>query len=156
MSLNGCTQINIFAFLQVYDLQICVPDFPRGLMPKRLPLNCFFFADENVALKYLVECIHMKLIHNAGFSRPYLLLSKCLLLPALKCIIQHSNHKLLATCTSSFQNGKHPIYMRPVSLLQGNGAKNYSSESSHLRKHTNFTLGFTRTIPVRQIGGSVD
>ncbi len=33
-----------------------------------------FFADENVALKYLVECIHMKLIHNAAFSRPYLLL----------------------------------------------------------------------------------
>lgn len=67
MSLNGCTQINIFAFLQVYDLQICAPDFPHSLMPKSLPPNCFF-ADENVALKYLVECIHMKLIHNAGFT----------------------------------------------------------------------------------------
>lgn len=106
-----------------------------------------FFADENVALKYLVECIHMKLIHNAAFSRPYLLLWKCLLLPALKCIIQHPNHKLLATCTS-FLNGKHPVSLLPVSLLQGNVGKNYSSESAHLSKGTNFTLGFTRTIPV--------
>lgn len=106
-----------------------------------------FFADENVALKYLVECIHMKLIHNAAFSRPYLLLWKCLLLPALKCIIPHPNHKLLATCTY-FSNGKHPVSLLPVSLLQGNVGKNYSSESAHLSKGTNFTLGFTRTIPV--------
>jgi len=36
MSLNGCTQINIFAFLQVEDLHICVPVFPRIALCERV------------------------------------------------------------------------------------------------------------------------